>query len=86
MAEVSTIGLDIAKHVFQAHGADASGRVVFRKKIARGKLVEFFASQLRCVVRPKAVRTTRSSWTPSLSTAGIKSKLNSTSKCGEAWH
>ena len=57
MAEVSTIGLDIAKHVFQAHGADASGRVVFRKKLARGKLVEFFASQPRCVVRPKAGQT-----------------------------
>ena len=50
MAEVSTIGLDIAKHVFQAHGADASGRVVFRKKITRTKLMEFFASQPRCVV------------------------------------
>lgn len=42
MAEVSTIGLDIAKQAFQAHGADASRRVVFRKKIARTKLIEFF--------------------------------------------
>jgi transposase len=49
VAEVSTIGLDIAKHVFQAHGADASGRVVFRKKISRVELIEFFASQPRCV-------------------------------------
>ena len=55
MAEVSTIGLDIAKHVFQAHGADASGRVVFRKKIARAKLIEFFATQPRCVVALEAV-------------------------------
>lgn len=47
MAEASTIGLDIAKHVFQAHGADASGRVVFRKKITRAKLIEFLASQSR---------------------------------------
>ena len=54
MAEVSTIGLDIAKHVFQAHGADASGRVVFRKKIIRAKLMEFFASQPRCVVALEA--------------------------------
>jgi transposase len=50
VAEVSTIGLDIAKHVFQAHGADPSGRVLFRKKITRGKLIEFFASQPRCLV------------------------------------
>ena len=54
MAEVSTIGLDIAKHVFQAHGADASGHVVFRKRITRAKLMEFFASQPRCVVALEA--------------------------------
>ena len=54
MAEVSTIGLDIAKQAFQAHGADASGRVVFRKKITRVKLIEFFASQPRCVVALEA--------------------------------
>ena len=35
MSEVSTIGLDIAKHVFQAHGPDASGRVVFRGPAGR---------------------------------------------------
>jgi transposase len=36
MGEVTTIGLDIAKSVFQAHGADASGAVVFRKKWSVG--------------------------------------------------
>ena len=45
MEKVSIIGLDIAKSVFQAHGADATGAVVFRKKISRAKLLEFFASQ-----------------------------------------
>jgi transposase len=54
VAEVSTIGLDIAKHAFQAHGADASGRVVFRKKIVRAKLMAFFASQPRCLVALEA--------------------------------
>ncbi len=34
MSEVSVIALDLAKHVFQAHGADASGRVVLRKLVA----------------------------------------------------
>lgn len=48
------IGLDIAKHVFQAHGVDASGRAVFRKKITRSKLIGFFASQPRCVVALEA--------------------------------
>ena len=35
MGQASTIGLDIAKWVFQAHGADATGRVVFRKRLVR---------------------------------------------------
>ncbi len=43
MDQVSIIGLDIAKQGFQAHGADASGKVVFREKIRRTKLLEFFA-------------------------------------------
>jgi transposase len=51
---VSTIGLDIAKHVFQAHGADASGQAVFRKKITRTKLIDFLASQPRCLVALEA--------------------------------
>ena len=50
MSEVSIVGLDIAKHVFQAHGVDASGHVVFRRKIARAKLLPFFAAQPRCQV------------------------------------
>ena len=35
MNEVCTIGLDLAKNVFQVHGADASGRVVIRKQLRR---------------------------------------------------
>jgi transposase len=54
VAEASTIGLDIAKRVFQAHGADASGRVAFRKRLTRAKLLEFFASQPPCVVAMEA--------------------------------
>ena len=46
MEKVSIIGLDIAKSVFQAHGADASGKVVFRDKIRRAKLLEFFGWEL----------------------------------------
>jgi transposase len=50
MSEVSIIGLDIAKHVFQAHGVDSSGHVLLRKKIGRAKLLPFFAAQPRCQV------------------------------------
>jgi transposase len=50
VGELGTIGLDLAKTVFQAHGANASGGVVFRKKLTRDKLLAFFAGQPRCVV------------------------------------
>jgi transposase len=52
--QVSTIGLDIAKHVFQAHGADAIGRVMFRKRLTRARLLAFFAAQPPCVVAMEA--------------------------------
>src|SRR3954452_15229583 len=48
VAEVNTIGLDIAQPGFQAHGSDALGTVMFRKKIVRAKVIAFFASQPRC--------------------------------------
>src|SRR5665213_3233630 len=54
MEEVITIGLDIAKHVFHAHGSDERGRMVFSKRISRGKVLEFFASQPRCAVALEA--------------------------------
>jgi transposase len=54
MGEVSIIGLDLAKTVFQAHGADALGAVVFRKKLRRDQLLGFFSSQPRCVVAMEA--------------------------------
>ena len=54
MGRVSTIGLDIAKRVFQAHGADSAGNEVFRKKLARGKVLMFLASQPSCVVALEA--------------------------------
>ena len=42
MSEIITVGLDLAKNVFQAHGADASGRAVLRKKLRRGQVLAFF--------------------------------------------
>ena len=54
MEEVSTIGLDLAKHVFQAHGASASGAVVFRTKLRRDQVLSFFAGQPRCRVAMEA--------------------------------
>ena len=41
MEEVSIIGLDLAKNVFQAHGAGVDGSVVFRRKLSRAQLLKF---------------------------------------------
>jgi hypothetical protein len=50
LSSVTTVGLDLAKHVFQVHGVDASGCVVVAKAIRRNKLLEFFASLPPCLV------------------------------------
>src|ERR1700751_2540879 len=50
MGEVITIGLDIAKSVFQVHGVDGVGAVVIRKRVSRAKMLEFFAALPRCLI------------------------------------
>ncbi len=50
MDEVTTIGVDLAKSVFQAHGATAKGEPVFRKKLSRGQFLKFLSEQPNCVV------------------------------------
>ena len=52
--QVTTIGLDLAKSIFQAHGADGRGRVVFRKRLTRGKVLAFFANLPACLVGMEA--------------------------------
>ncbi len=54
MEEVSIIGLDLAKNVFQAHGAGADGSVVFRRKLSRAQLLKFRGEQPACVVAMEA--------------------------------
>ena len=54
MSEVTTIGLDIAKNVFHAHGADERGAVIISRKLTRSKLLDFFAGQPACVVAIEA--------------------------------
>ena len=47
---ITTIGLDIAKNVFQLHGTDANGKTVLRKQLKRKQLLEFFANLLPCLI------------------------------------
>src|ERR687886_419223 len=54
MNPVSTVGLDLAKHIFQLHGADSAGAVVFRKKLRRGQLLAFLATLPPCTVAMEA--------------------------------
>ena len=57
MERVTTIGLDIAKSVFQVHGIGASGDVVLRRRLTRARLVPFFAKLARCLVGIEACAT-----------------------------
>ena len=50
MGEVSTIGLDIAKSVFQVHGVDVDGAVLIRKRVTRAKVLAFFATLPPCLI------------------------------------
>ena len=54
MSEVSIIGIDLAKHVFQLHGAAADGAVLFRRRLRRERMLEFLASMSKCVVAMEA--------------------------------
>src|SRR5918998_203555 len=54
MNQVSTVGLDLAKYIFQLHGADSAGTVVFRKKLRRGQLLAFLATLPPCTVALEA--------------------------------
>ena len=52
--QITTIGLDIAKNVFQVHGIDAAERVVVRKRLRRSHVVAFFAVLAPCLVGMEA--------------------------------
>ena len=54
MGQVVTIGLDLAKSVFQVHGVDEAGEIVVRRKLRRSQLLAFFARQPACLVGVEA--------------------------------
>ena len=55
--EISTIGLDLAKDVFQVHGVDAEGKVVVRKALRRAQVLPFFTKLPPCLVGLEACGT-----------------------------
>ena len=74
MGEVITIGLDIAKSVFQVHGVDADGAVVIRKRVTRVKVLEFFAALPPCLIGIEACPTAHH-WSRQLSALGHTVRL-----------
>src|SRR6266568_5170549 len=55
--QITTIGLDIAKNVFQVHGIDAAEKVVVRKQLRRGQVMKFFEALPPCLVGMEACAT-----------------------------
>jgi transposase len=74
MGEVSTIGLDIAKSVFQVHGVDGSGAVVMRKRVGRSKVLELFGALSPCLVGIEACPSAHY-WSRELQALGHTVKL-----------
>jgi transposase len=74
MSEITTIGLDLAKHVFQVHGIDAQGTTVLRKRLRRGQVLAFFSRIPRCVVGLEACATAHY-WARELGALGHEVRL-----------
>ena len=69
--EVSTIGLDLAKNVFQVHGVDKKGAVVVRKALRRSQMLPVFAKLPPCLVGIEACGTSHY-WARELQKLGQK--------------
>jgi transposase len=74
MSQVVTIGLDIAKSVFQVHGIDAEGEVVLRRQLRRAHVLQFFAKQPACLIGIEACATAHH-WARELTKLGHQVRL-----------
>jgi len=74
MNEVTTIGLDLAKNVFQMHGVDASGRAVVRRQLRRSQVLPFFEKQAACLVGIEACATSHH-WAREIAKCGHEVRL-----------
>ena len=74
MQTVTTIGLDIAKSVFQVHGVDAGGQVVIRRQLKRHYVLAFFQKLSRCLVGIEACASSHH-WSRELQALGHTVRL-----------
>ncbi len=72
--QITTIGLDLAKHWFQVHGVDANGQVVVRRRLWRSGVIPYFGSLEPCLVGIKACATAHY-WARELMALGHTVKL-----------
>ena len=72
--QISTIGLDIAKNVFQVHGIDATEKVLVRKQLRRGQVIGFFETLSPCLVGMEACATAHH-WARELTKLGHEVRL-----------
>ena len=57
MSKITTVGLDLAKNVFQVHAVDETGTIVVRRRLRRSQVGAFFASLSPCLVGMEACAT-----------------------------
>ena len=74
MQTITTIGLDIAKSVFQVHGVDAEGKVIIRRQLKRRYVLAFFRKQAPCLVGIEACASSHH-WSRELKTLGHTVRL-----------
>ena len=72
--QITTIGLDIAKNVFQVHGIDAAEKVVVRKQLRRSQVLEFFKALPSCLIGMEACATAHY-WARELTKLGHQVRL-----------
>jgi transposase len=71
---ITTVGLDLAKHVFQVHGIDQNGQVLIRRQLRRGELVGFFRRLPPCLIGMEACSTAHF-WARELAALGHEVRL-----------
>jgi transposase len=74
MQTITTIGLDIAKSVFQVHGVDAEGKVIIRRQLKRRYVLAFFQKQAPCLVGIEACASSHH-WSRDLKALGHTVRL-----------
>ena len=72
--KITTVGLDLAKSVFQVHGVDGRGKAVLRKQLKRSEMVPFFANLPSCLIGMEACSSAHH-WARKLITLGHEVRL-----------